>query len=206
MSGMSEVSMLLGQRAGDLEKARDIFAAEIKSFVENVLGGIRRARSEPWVNGRVRVDLPRDIEAESRAGYLSSLSALARCELRFRREARYVQIAEVRFGIEFDDAADAFVWQVELVPVGRYPRVDDFVWRAWRGADEVKEVPGSARQGRANTVRFVARSLDASLASQVAFDDVKKILEFLLATGGPLGEAVGLDIEPVEAQQGAVTS
>jgi hypothetical protein len=196
MSSLSEVSMLLGQRAGDLEKARDIFVAEIKSFAENVLGGIRRARSEPWMNGRVRVDLPREVEAESRAGYLSSHSALARCDLRFRREARFVQIAEVRFGIEFDDVADAFVWQVELVPADRYPRVDDFVWRAWQGA-ETKDMPGSSRQERANTVRFVARPLDASLASQVAFDDIKKILEFLLATGGPLGEAVGLDLEPV---------
>lgn len=205
MSGLSEVSMLLGQRAGDLEKARDIFAAEMKSFVENVLGGIRRARSEPWVNGRVRVDLPREIEAESRVGYLSSHSALARCELRFRREARFVQIAEVRFGIEFDDVADAFVWQVELVPADRYPRVDDYVWRAWQGAEEVKEVPGSSRQERANTVRFVARGLDASLTSQVAFDDIKKILEFLLATGGPLAEAIGLDLEPA-GTQGSVVS
>ena len=71
MGGLSDVSMLFGQRAGDLEKAREIFTAEARAFVSGILAGVQRARSDPWTAPRVRIDLPRDIETESYALRLS---------------------------------------------------------------------------------------------------------------------------------------
>jgi hypothetical protein len=67
MTALSEVSVLIGQRARDIEKAREIFTAEIRAFVNGVLAGVRRIRADPWTTGRVRIDLPRDIEFESKA-------------------------------------------------------------------------------------------------------------------------------------------
>jgi hypothetical protein len=55
-------------------------------------------------------------------------------------------------------------------------------------------------QDKSNTVRFVARALDASLSPDVAFNDVKSVLEFLLSADGVLADAVGLDI-PEESGQ-----
>lgn len=204
MSGLSEVSTLFGQRAGDIEKAREIFVAESRQFVEGILGAIRRSRSEPWINVRVRIDLPRELESEGKAGYLTNHWALARTDLRFKREARFMPIAETRFGIEFDEPSDAFVWQIALVPVARYPRVDDVVWRAWRENASAISMPGSARHERANAVRFVSRPIDVNLSAQVAFDDVNRVLEFLLTTGNSLGEAVGLEPEIPDEDGAAV--
>lgn len=60
MSALSEVSILIGQRARDIEKAREIFTAEIRAFVAGILADVRRIRSDPWITSRVRIDLPRD--------------------------------------------------------------------------------------------------------------------------------------------------
>jgi hypothetical protein len=51
MSGLSEVSVLIAQRARDIEKAREIFTAEIRAFVNGILAGVRRIRSDPWTTG-----------------------------------------------------------------------------------------------------------------------------------------------------------
>jgi len=47
MSALSEVCVLIGQRASDLEKAREVFASEIRSWVTSILTAIRRTRSDP---------------------------------------------------------------------------------------------------------------------------------------------------------------
>jgi hypothetical protein len=192
MSGLSELSILFGQRASDLEKAREIFTAEIRSFATGILAGIGRARSDPWVSARVRVDLPREIETEAKVTYLSSQCAIARAQLRFKKGTNFNVIADVRFGIEFEQTEGGFVWQVSLVPAARYQRVDDLVWRHWR-TQQAELPPGAAHQDRANMVRFVMRPLNNELKPETAFNDVKGILEFLLTTGEVLGEAVGLD-------------
>ena len=44
MSGLSEVSRLFAGRAGDLEKAREIFTAETRSYVSAILAAIQRTR------------------------------------------------------------------------------------------------------------------------------------------------------------------
>ena len=51
---------------------------------------------------------------------------------------------------------------------------------------------------RSNTIRFVQRSLNKELTLEMAFNDVKLVLEFLLSTDAALAEAVGL--EPIEDQ------
>jgi hypothetical protein len=77
MSSLSEVSLVIAQRAGDLEKAREIFTAETRAFVTGILGAVRRARSDSWATARVRLDLPREIETEAKStGYLRSFSEL----------------------------------------------------------------------------------------------------------------------------------
>lgn len=198
MTALSEVSILVGQRARDIEKARDIFTAEIRGFVSGILAGVRRTRSDPWTTARVRIDLPKEIETEGRVvGDVSSQFAAARATLRFKKGAVFQQIADVRFGIECDDDADAFGWQVTLVPAARYNRVDDVLWYQWQlGGQERLE--GGKHQDRANTVRFVRRALTSELTGEIAYNDVKSILEFLLSAETALGEAVGLDATPAD--------
>lgn len=195
MSGLSEVSVLIGQRARDIEKAREIFTAEIRAFVTGILAGVRRVRSDPWTTSRVRLELPREIENEAKVGSdFSSQYAIARTELRFKKGARFVQVADLRFGIEFDESQDVFAWEITLVPAARYNRIDDNLWHHWR--NQHPNVPGARHQDKANTVRFVSRGLSPEVTAETAFNDVKTVLEFLLTVEGPLGEAVGLDASP----------
>ncbi len=193
MSALSEVSVLIGQRARDIEKAREIFTAEIRAFVGGILAGVRRIRSDPWATSRVRVDLPREIENEAKASSdFSSQYAVARTDLRFKKGTKFVQIADIRMGIEFDDGLDVFAWQITLVPAARYNRVDDVVWHQWR--TQQATYTGARHQDKANTVRFVSRTLGPELTAETAFNDVKTVLEFLLTVESQLAEAVGLDI------------
>jgi hypothetical protein len=196
MSGLSEVSVLFSQRAGDIEKAREIFTAETRSFVSGVLAGIQRARSDPWIASRVRIDLPREIETESKTGYLSSQFAIARAQLRFKKGTKFTAIADVRFGIEFDQSTGGFIWQVSLVPAARYQRIDDLLWRHRCAHTDGNGLPGAVHQDRANTVRFVMRPVDGDFRPETAFNDVKSIFEFLITADAPLAEAVGLDPSP----------
>ena len=194
MTGLSEVSVLIGQRARDIEKAREIFTAEIRGFVNGVLAGVRRIRSDPWTTSRVRIDLPREIEFEARASSdLSNQFAFARVELRFKKGVKFQQIADVRFGIEFDESSGAFGWQVTLVPAAKYNRVDDVVWHQWKA--QSSQPPGARHRDKANTVQFLGRLLSVELTAETAFNDVKNVLEFLMTTETALADAVGLEAE-----------
>jgi hypothetical protein len=192
MSALSEVTVLMGQRARDIEKAREIFTAEIRAFVSGILAGVRRIRSDPWTTSRVRLDLPREIDTETKtASDFSSQYAVARSALRFKKGTNFRQIADIRFGIEFDDGSDVFAWQITLVPAASYNRVDDVVWHQWR--NQQSTCPGALHQDKANTVRFVLRPLSAEVTAETAFNDVKNVLEFLLTVESSLADAVGLD-------------
>lgn len=192
MSGLSEVSILIGQRARDIEKAREIFTAEIRAFVGGILAGVRRIRSDPWTTSRLRIDLPRDHENETKStGDFSSQYAVARVALRFKKGTNFRQIADVRFGIELDETADVFAWQATLVPAASYNRVDDAVWHQWRV--QQPSYLGSRHQDKANTVRFVSRPIGIDVTAETAFNDVKTVLEFLMTVETQLAEAVGLD-------------
>lgn len=198
MSALSEVSVLIGQRARDIEKAREIFTAETRAFVGGILGGVRRVRTDPWTSARVRLDLPREIETEAKASSdFSSQFAIARVTLRFKKGTNFSQVADLRFGVEFEEGGDVFAWQVSLVPAARYNRVDDLVWHQWR-TRQSEMPPGAKHQDKANTVRFVSRPLSAELTAEVAFNDVKSVLEFLMTADNALAEAIGLDAGPGE--------
>jgi hypothetical protein len=198
MSGLSEVSVLIGQRARDIEKAREIFTAETRAFVGGILAGVRRVRSDPWTTARLRLDLPRDIETEAKApNDFSSQFSIARITLRFKKGTNFRQVADVRFGIEFDEGPDVFAWQMTLVPAASYNRIDDLVWHQWR-ALPAGVPPGAKHQDKANTVRFLSRPLSSDLTAETAFNDVKAVLEFLMTVESQLGEAVGYDTGPGE--------
>jgi hypothetical protein len=199
MSGLSEVSRLFAQRAGDLEKAREVFTAESRNYISSILGALQRVRGEPWVAGRVRVDFQSDLET-GKGGTIANQSALARAILRFKKGVKFMPIAQVGFGIEFDQTAEAFMWHVTLVPAARYHRLDDVVWRQMRAAN--LELPGAVHQERANTVRFVQRSLSAELQPETLFNDVKSVLDLVLGSDAALAEAVGVDLEPGEGDDG----
>jgi hypothetical protein len=205
MSVLSEVSVLLGQRASDLEKAREVFTAEIRAFVTGILGGVRRVRSEPWMTARVRIDVPREIDTEAKStGYLSSQFAVARATLRFKKGTLFTVVAEVRFGIEFNEVADAFGWQMSLVPAARYQRIDDLIWAQWRNSPANAAFPGCAHQEKANTIRFVSRPIETDLRPETAFNDVKNVFEFLMGTDAALAEAVGVD--PIPGDEASATT
>jgi hypothetical protein len=192
MSALSEVSLLIAQRAGDIEKAREIFTAESRAFVTGILAGVRRLRSEPWMTPRVRIDIPREIETETKSsGYLSSQFAVARCALRFKKETNYQAIGEVRFGIEYDDPSDAFTWQITLVPAARYLRIDDHVWAQWRTTVGSTLPPSSGHHDKTNTVRFVLRPVASDSSAEIAFNDVKQVLEFMLTADAPPSRSGG---------------
>jgi len=192
------VSLLIAENAAHLELAREVFTTETRRFIESVLEGVRRARSDPWTSGRVRIDLPDEIATESKAvAYLQSQYALARPYLRFKKGTKFVVVAEVPFGIVFDESANAFAWQMSLVPAARYTRLDDVVWRAWMAAGV--SLPSAAHQERTNTVRFVSRTVSKELTLDTLFGDVKTTLEFLLGLAEPIAEAVGVDLTPAEA-------
>lgn len=202
MSGLSDVSILIGQSAADIEMAREVFTTETRRFVEGILEAIRRARSEPWTTARVRIDLPREVETESKmSAYISSQFAFARADLRFKKGTKFVVIAEVPFGIAFDEELQVFSWQIRLVPAARYPRLDDALWRLWR-ANTASPPPGHRHEDKANTLRFASRELAKEFTSEVAFNDLKGILEFLLSADTVLADAVGVDLGPGEEGAG----
>jgi hypothetical protein len=193
MSGLSEVSVLIAQRARDIEKAREIFTAEIRAFVNGILAGVRRIRSDPWTTARVRVDLPRDIEFEAKmSSEFSNQFACARVALRFKKGTQFRQVADVRAGIEFDEDMGAFTWQLTLVPAASYNRIDDVVWHQWKAGPSGGS-PGARHFDKANTVRFLARAVGPELTGEVAFNDTKTVLEFLMTTEAGLAEAIGLE-------------
>ena len=193
MSALSEVTILIGQRAGDLEKAQDVFITETRGFVSNVLAAVRRARSEPWALARVRIDLPRETESEGQAGVPPN--QFARSDLRFKKGTNFSKVADVRFGIEYEESLGAFVWQIVLVPDGRYRRMDDLIWNHWRSKVGESLPLGSVHQVKSNLIQFVQRPISGELTGDVAFNDIKQVLETLLSTDVPLAEAVGLDPE-----------
>lgn len=192
MSILSEVTILMGSRARDIEKAREIFTAEIRTFVRDILTRVRLIRSDPWTTSRVRLDFSKEIETEAKAvSDYSSQYAIMHVVLRFKKGTNFKQIADVRVGIELDEVTEVFTWQATLVPASSYNRVDDAVWHQWRAQQATH--PGAAHQDKAHTVRFFSRPLSADVTGEAAFHDVKAVLEFLLTIETFLAEAVGLE-------------
>jgi hypothetical protein len=193
MSNLSEVTILISQRAGEIERARDVFRDETRQFVNSTLGKIRRDLSEPWTLGRLRIDIPKESESEGTPAGLDS--PFACCQLRFRKEATFRQVADIRLGIDFEQSAAAFLWQVVLLPSSKYPRLDDLLWNHWQTTVGNASLPGSAHQAKSNTILFAQRPVGAELTVNVAFNDMKIVLEALLKAGPAVAESVGFEPE-----------
>lgn len=82
--------------------------------------------------------------------------------------------------------------------VARYQRIDDFLWARWK-TTVAQQLPGAVHQDRANTVRFASRPISPELTPQLAFDDVKMVLEFVVGSDAVLAEAVG--VGPIPGDQ-----
>lgn len=198
-SGLSEVTLLLSQKANDIETARDIFKDEIGVFVNGLISALRRSRSDPWTSSRIRLEMPREVETESKSvSRVTDHYAIGRIGVRFKRGTNFVQVAELKFGIELEDPSPVFTWQITFNVMSRYLRLDDLLWSALRMAKH-PELPGQAHKDKTNTVVFSSRPVDAGLTAEVAFSDLKSVLEFVLASDSAFAEAVGLDPSPNEA-------
>src|SRR5258706_2901353 len=102
MSELSEVSILFGQHVANIEKARDIFTAETRRFVSDLLENISDERSGPWNSPKVQVKT-KDAALENEekiTGFLSRQFAVASLPLCFKMRVKYMPIAEINFGIE----------------------------------------------------------------------------------------------------------
>ena len=193
MSRLSEVSILMAERAEDLETAHEVFSVEIREFVHGVLSSLRRIKSEPWVMPRVRIDLPREVDTVARAGTrITEQFAVARAELRFKKGVKFMPVAEISFGIDFDGEQQQFNWRVMLVPSGKYPQIDDRMWALW-AAHPKNALPNAKHLVKANTVRFVSRKLSNELSAETAFNDAKAVLDFAINADAVIASVVGVE-------------
>ena len=196
MNSLSEVTCVLAQRAAELERAREIFVGEIRRFTEAVLANLKQRRADAWISPRVRLDCPKDILFESKTtGYFRTEFAQGPVVARFKKGANYQAVADLTFGIEFVDTAEngAFVWTIKLVPFLRYQQLDDAIWHEWKLARGQDLPPGSRHVERANVVLFVVRPLSVSLTTELATDDVRQVLDFVLRADRAFASACGVD-------------
>jgi hypothetical protein len=197
-SGLSEVTVLIAQKASDIETARDIFKDEIGVFVGGLVSALRRSRSDPWSSSRIRLELPREIETETKSvSRATDHYAIGRVGVRFKRGTLFVQVAELKFGIELEDPSTVFTWQVTFNVMSRYLRLDDLLWSALKAAKQ-PDLPGQAHKDKTNSVVLSSRPVDGNLTAELAFSDLKSSMEFVLASDAAFAEAVGLDPAPNE--------
>lgn len=202
MGTLSDVSVLLGQNAGDLEMARRVFTTETRRFVEGVLEALTRGGAEKWMTPRLRIDLPADIETEAKSTVgLTAQHATAVAKLRYKKGTKFMHVGDVSFGILYTDADPRmafFNWQVKLVPGAKYNRLDNAAWAHWQAKWKGDLPQGAGHHARDNTVWFVSRPLNKELRSETAFEDVKCVLDELLATEAEIGHSVGVEEEENE--------
>jgi hypothetical protein len=196
MSSLSEVTCVLGQRAAELEQARDIFTSEIRRFTESVLSLLKQRHADTWFSPRIRLDCPAEILFESKPfSVLRGQFAQAAVAVRFKKGALYQAVADLTCGIEYVDNGQqqAFAWMVKLVPFSRYHQLDDAIWHEWKLRHASGLPVGSRHVERANVVHFVARPLSSSLSSELAAQDTRQVLDFLLGCDQAFAQACGVD-------------
>lgn len=112
-----------------------------------------------------------------------------------------MHVGDVSFGILYTDADPRmafFNWQVKLVPGAKYNRLDNAAWAHWQAKWKGDLPQGAGHHARDNTVWFVSRPLNKELRSETAFEDVKCVLDELLATEAEIGHSVGVEEEEGE--------
>lgn len=182
MIELSEVSILFGQHVSDIEKARDIFTAETRRFVDDLLESVRDEGSGPWSTPKVQVKTKdASLETEEKiTGFVSKQYARTSVDLCFKIKVKYVVIAEIQFGVEFDAAARSFAWRVALVPESKYQWLDEVVWTEWQKAKPTLP-PGAKHQAKEGAVVFVSRRFGPDLTFKAAWEDVAGVLRFALS-------------------------
>lgn len=194
------VSVLLAHKANDIETAREIFRDEINVFISGLVSALRRNRSDPWTSSRIKLDLPREVETEAKAvSRVTDHYAIGRVGVRFKKGTNFIQVAEIKFGFELEEPSPVFAWRITFNLMSRYLRMDDLLWSALRTGKPL-ELPGQAHQDKTNTIVFVTRPIDSSLTAELAFADIKTVMEFVLAADNPIAEAVGIDPGPVTGE------
>ena len=182
MSEMSEVSIVFGQNVALIEKARDIFTNETRKFIDDILDHVKDEDLGPLSAPRVKIKTTAaTLETEGKlTGNISSQYAVARLDLCFKFRTKFLEIAELRFGIEFDGTTDCFSWQVGLVPASRYQWLDEVLWAEWQRSRQTLPV-GAKHEAKEGAVVFVARPFGPELTNKVACGDVEEVLKFALA-------------------------
>lgn len=182
MSELSEVSILFGQHVSDIEKARDIFTAETRRFVGDLLEAVGDKGAGPWRTPKVQVKTEdASLETEERVtGFLRNQKALASLDLCFKIRVKFVAIAEINFGVEFDSPAGPFVWRVKLVPESRYQWLDEVIWTEWQKSKPTLP-PGAKHLAKEGAVVFVSRPFGPDLTFKVTLEDVVSVLKFAQA-------------------------
>ncbi len=194
MSALNALSILFAQRAGELDRARAIFLADARTFVEAVRTRLAED-TESYSKERIRLTIPLEVECEGKAGSIVDQSAVATIDFRFRRRTRFIGIAEVRFGVVYDHKNGRYVWSATLTPNGNYSLVDNVLWRAFRDAELPKIFVSAEPLEKTNAIRFLQRELNSELTADSALSEIKKLLDFLTTTTKELSEAVGAEDE-----------
>lgn len=92
--------------------------------------------------------MPREVETESKSvSRVTDHDAIGRIGVRFKRGTNFVQVAELKFGIELEDPSPVFTWQITFNVMSRYLRLDDLLRSALRVAKH-PEPPGQAHKGQ----------------------------------------------------------
>ena len=194
MSELSEVSILFGQHVVDIEKARDIFTTETRRFVEDLLESLK---DEEWKTPKVQVKTKEArLEREEKiTGFIINQYARASVDLCFKINVKYVVIAEIQFGVEFDTAAGSFAWRVGLIPASRYQWLDEIVWIEWQKSKPTSP-PGAKHLAKEGAVVFVSRPFGPDLTSKVALEDVEGVFKFAQAAEPVLVSEFAKLVEP----------
>lgn len=189
MSELSEVSILFGQHVVDIEKARNIFTTETRRFVEDLIEFVQQGEeAKAWSKPKVQIKTEdASLENEEKVtGIIKRQYARTTVPLCFKIRVKYVVIAEIQFGVEFDEAADSFAWLVKLVPESRYQWLDEVLWTEWQKSKATLP-PGAKHLAKEGAVVFVSRRFGPDLTFKVASEDVVSVLNFSLAAEPVLG-------------------
>ena len=117
---------------------------------------------------------------EKITAFVSRQYARTSLDLCFKINVKYVIVAEIQFGVEFDAAARSFVWRVGLVPGSKYQWLDEVMWTEWQKAKPALP-PGAEHQAKEGAVVFVSRRFGPDLTFEAALEDVAGVLRFALA-------------------------
>jgi hypothetical protein len=181
MSELSDVSILFGQHVLDIERARDIFTAETRRFIGDLLSAIENDRTGSWSSPKIQIKT-KDAELENEGkstGFLSRQYVIATLPLCFKIRVKYMAIAEINFGVEFDVATGSFAWRVKLVPSSRYQWLDEVVWTEWQKA-KTSLPPGASHEPKEGVVVFMSRCFGPDLTFKLASEDITDVLGFLV--------------------------